>query len=180
MHQVPRIATLTLLAVLALAACERTAKTAGNAETSATRPLPATSAPSATASVEPTTEDAVAAVRSYFAAIKKRAWAEAMTYWEPGADESVSDSVGFARDHGATQLKDYEVGPPGPIEGAAGSRYITVPVVVQSSGSHDITLVLHGVVTLRRAVVDGATPEQRRWRITDTKWRRQPADSARR
>ena len=56
---------------------------------------------------------------------------------------------------------------PGRIEGAAGSRYVEVPVVVQAttrSGQHQR---FEGQYMLRRSVVDGSTPEQRRWHLYD-------------
>jgi hypothetical protein len=58
---------------------------------------------------------------------------------------------------------------PGRIEGAAGSRYVEVPVLVSfrnADGSREKTEVSH---TLRKSVVDGASAAQRSWRITSSK-----------
>ncbi|MGN6512349.1 MAG: hypothetical protein ACTHKZ_02075, partial [Lysobacteraceae bacterium] len=60
---------------------------------------------------------------------------------------------------------DASIGAPGRIEGAAGSRYVSVPVTLVRGLRDGGTQRLGGAVTLRRAVVDGATPEQRTWRI---------------
>ena len=57
------------------------------------------------------------------------------------------------------------MGEPGRVEGAAGSRYVEVPVTVRARTADGEEQVFEGSLTLRRAVVDGATPEQRRWRL---------------
>lgn len=59
------------------------------------------------------------------------------------------------------------VGGPGRVEGAAGSRYVAVPIHVTArlkAGNRPVAG--SGVVTLRRVgEVDGATAEQKRWHI---------------
>ena len=51
------------------------------------------------------------------------------------------------------------------MEGAAGSQYATVPVVVDATLRNGTRQHFEGNYTLRRTMVDGATPEQRRWHI---------------
>ena len=51
------------------------------------------------------------------------------------------------------------------VEGAAGSQYATVPVTVHAVTRDGGKQFFVGTYTLRRAMADGATPEQRRWRI---------------
>lgn len=64
---------------------------------------------------------------------------------------------------------DCSFGTPGPIEGAAGSAYITVPVVVTGTFAKRGGFILRGPITLRRANdVPGSTDEQRRWHISDS------------
>ena len=46
-----------------------------------------------------------------------------------------------------------------------GSRYIEVPVSVEATSRDGKVRRFVGAYTLRRSVVDGATPEQRAWRI---------------
>ncbi len=59
-----------------------------------------------------------------------------------------------------------QVGGPGEIEGAAGSLYVEVPVVVYGRLERGAELHQSGKVTLRRVNgVPGATPAQLRWRI---------------
>jgi hypothetical protein len=58
-----------------------------------------------------------------------------------------------------------QVGAPGRVEGAAGSRYVSVPVEVHATTTAGAAQCFRGTYTLRRAVVPGATVEQRRWHI---------------
>jgi hypothetical protein len=57
------------------------------------------------------------------------------------------------------------VSAPGAIDAAAGSRFITIPVAITATRSDGSVHRFDGTYTLRRAVVDGATAEQRAWRI---------------
>jgi hypothetical protein len=51
------------------------------------------------------------------------------------------------------------------VEGAAGSRYVTVPVTVDAVLSDGRKQRFTGTYIVRRAVADGATPEQRAWHL---------------
>ena len=54
---------------------------------------------------------------------------------------------------------------PGAVDAAAGSRFIEVPVALTATARRRPPARFVGAYTLRRAVVDGATPDQRAWRI---------------
>lgn len=103
-------------------------------------------------------------VQTYFALIEAGRFGAARKLWGEGAGEadlpSAADFAGF-RDYHAN------VGGPGVIEGAAGSRFVTVPVRVHGTlkvGGRPFEQT--GDVTLRRVgEVDGATPAQKRWHI---------------
>lgn len=57
--------------------------------------------------------------------------------------------------------------PGGEMEGAAGSSYYTVPATVTGTRADGSKAVLKGEIVLRRVNdVDGATPEQLRWHIS--------------
>lgn len=72
----------------------------------------------------------------------------------------------FRRGYSATSWVDVDTGQPGDVEGAAGSRYVKVPVVVSAGGSHGAELqCFTGNYTLVRSEVTGATEKQRHWRI---------------
>ena len=133
----------------------------------------AASAPTSAASPESIgqrPEDPAATVRAYMTALTRRDFGKASAFWEPGADAAVVDSASFARAHGDTTVAEFEVGTPGGIEGAAGSRYVVVPVVMRGSAPDRPPLLLHGQVTLRRSVVDGAMDAMRHWRISHIAW----------
>ena len=51
------------------------------------------------------------------------------------------------------------------IEGAAGSQYAAVPVSVDAVLENGERQHFEGSYTLRRVMVDGATPDERRWHI---------------
>ena len=73
----------------------------------------------------------------------------------------------FAGGFSDTAKVTVSTGEPGRVEGAAGSRYVTIPVAVEAVQADGSVRHYDGSYTLRRAVVDGATAEQRQWRISD-------------
>lgn len=131
-----------------------------------------TAADAAAIATEPSVEDAADVVRGYYAALVAHDPARAHAYWaqgmrpvaEPGAEP---DTTGLAVD----------VGTPGRMDAAAGSRYVRVPVTLTRTLRDGSTVRSAMTVTLRRSVVDGATPEQRAWRITAADAAAAPAPS---
>jgi hypothetical protein len=119
--------------------------------------------PAADAAPEPGPAEAVAAVRAYYGAINAADYAGAHALWANGASGQTLDqfSAGFA----GTASVVVDVGAPGRVEGAAGSRYIEVPVAVEARQRDGGVRRYVGAYTLRRAVADGAGDEQRPWRI---------------
>lgn len=122
---------------------------------------------------EPTADDAAAVVRTYFSALANRDFARAHAL--EGGDTSAHSLAELAGEYADVASVDAAVGVPGRLDAAAGSRYIKVPVSVARSMRDGSTQRLAGTVVLRRAVVDGATPEQRAWRIASTDLRAAPA-----
>lgn len=112
---------------------------------------------------EPGPGDAVAVVRAYYGAINAADYAVAHALWAAGASGQSLDQ--FARGFGDTASVVVDVASPGRIEGAAGSRYIEVPVAVEARQRDGGVRRFVGAYTLRRSVVDGATEAQRQWRI---------------
>jgi len=113
---------------------------------------------------EPSNEEAAEVIRAYYDAINARRYADAFVLWSGRGERSgqtvESFTVGFAQ----TDSVRADIGAPSDMEAAAGSRYITVPVrLLAYEGKR--TRSYEGTYTLRRAVVDGATAEQRQWRI---------------
>jgi len=113
-----------------------------------------------------TTSDLAAAwVRSYYKAIDERRYQEAYAHWARGGSASGKTFEEFQRGFERTTGVEAKVGTPGPVEGAAGSRYVEVPVTITARDQDGTKKSYGGSYTLRLSVVDGATPEQRTWHI---------------
>lgn len=113
-----------------------------------------------------TPQGAVGVVNSYYNALQERDYEGAYRHWVDEGAGSKQTFDEFRRGYRATSWVDVDTGQPGDVEGAAGSRYVKVPVVVSAGGSHGAELqCFTGNYTLVRSEVTGATEEQRRWRI---------------
>lgn len=134
-----------------------------------------TTAPQALLGAQPTpapaaTDSAAAAgavVRDYYALIAARRFADAYRLWEDGGQASGLTARAFA--DGFADYASYraDVGQPGRIDAGAGQRFVEVPVRI-AAWRADGPVALAGTLTLHRvADIDGATPEQRQWRISD-------------
>ena len=104
-------------------------------------------------------------VQIYYASIEGGKYAAARALWgNDGADSKLTPAA-FAA--GFAKYKEYHanIGGPGDVDGAAGSRYVSVPVQIYARLKDGRPDYQTGTVVLRRTVVDGATPEQRKWHI---------------
>jgi hypothetical protein len=132
-------------------------------------PAPPADAPAASTSAqppdEPTPQDAVAVVQAYYAAIAAHQYPRAYALWSGGGQASGQDAQQFAAGFSDTAAVSVDVGAPGRIDAAAGSRYVEIPVALTATRRDGSVHRYAGAYTLRRAVVDGATDEQRAWRI---------------
>jgi hypothetical protein len=105
-------------------------------------------------------------VQHYGALIEQKRFAEAEELWS---------SAQSAREF-AIQLKRYpeahlEIGNPGESEGAAGSVYVTVPVIFYGDDVNGAEFRRQADVILRRVNdVPGSTKEQRWWHIERIDW----------
>ncbi|MGO4550553.1 hypothetical protein AB4059_05555 [Lysobacter sp. 2RAF19] len=114
---------------------------------------------------EPTSDDAVQAVQRYYDAIRSKDYASAYALWSDGGRSSGQTPEQFAAGFADTADVVVTLDAPARMEGAMGSRYIEVPVAVEATARDGTVRRYVGAYTLRRAVVDGATPEQRAWHI---------------
>ena len=162
------VALLPLLPLLA--GCERRGSEARAADTPAGAVRETTTATTLDTPAGRRPEDVTAVVRSYLDALRRRDYASAASLWADGATAGAGDSAAFRRAHGDTSVAGFVVGSPGRIGAAAGSRYVEVPVTMEGTAPDRPPLRLHGIVTLRRSVVDGASEAQRRWRIARLEW----------
>ncbi len=114
---------------------------------------------------EPSAHDAVAVLRDYYAAINRQEYQRAWSSWSDGGHSSGQTPQQFADGFANTAQVALQAGVPGPMEGAAGSRYIEIPDTIDATQRDGSVRRYTGVYTLRRALVDGATDAQRAWHI---------------
>lgn len=108
-------------------------------------------------------------VQTYFALIGEKKYGEAWNLWSDGGKASGMTAQAFAASFDKYASYNAEIGAPGEIEGAAGSLYVEVPVVIYGRLKSGEEVHMNGPVRLRRVNnVPGSTPEQRRWHIADT------------
>ena len=146
------------------------ANSVATAETSTSpppAPVPSESTPTPDDAKSPAA--AVAIVRRYCDAIARKKYGQAYRLWAGNGEASGMSEREFAQSFSKYDAFDCSFGSPAPIEGAAGSAYITVPVVVTGTFARSGGFILRGPVTLRRVNdVPGSTAEQRRWHISDS------------
>jgi hypothetical protein len=123
--------------------------------------------PASRAPVEANSAEAAAqVVRTYFDLIAAHRYKEAWRLWTGGGIGSGKSEAEFAAAYASASRYRAEVGAPGPVEGAAGSSYVTVPIVVHGRDGGK-PFGGPGDVALRRVNdVPGSTDEQRRWHIS--------------
>jgi hypothetical protein len=106
-------------------------------------------------------------VQHYGALIEQGRWTESWTLWS-SADSAKAFDRNWRNDSGVHM----EVGKPGDMEGAAGSSYVTVPVIFYGKAKAGESFRRAATVTLRRVNdVPGSTAAQRRWHIERTEWK---------
>lgn len=114
---------------------------------------------------EPTPADAAAVLRQYYAAIAAGDHARAHGLWSDGGAASGQTLDQFGAQFAQVAAIEAHVGDPGAVGAAAGSRYVEIPVMLRITRVDGSRFSQAGRVVLRRAVVDGASAEQRAWRI---------------
>lgn len=119
----------------------------------------------------PGPEGAVAVVRAYYGAIDRGDYAGAYRLWGDDGAASRQTFEEFRGGFAETASVEVETGRPGRIEGAAGSRYIEIPVSIAAVQRDGTKHRFQGTYVLRRSAVDGATPEQRTWRLDSARIR---------
>jgi len=157
---------VSFAALILACSCQRSAPPPPQPRTEGTPP----SADTTTPAPDPS-DGAADIVRAYYRAINERRYEDAYRLWvSEGAASGKSLEVfrsGFAN----TASVEVVLGTPGSIGAAAGSRYIEIPVQIHAVTAEGGQQAFVGAYTLRRSVVDGATPEQRAWRIYSAKIR---------
>jgi len=113
-------------------------------------------------------------VVDYYAAIDSGDYAKAYALWSDNGAASGQTFEHFSGGYANTLSVQAVVGDPSNEEGAAGSRYIQVPVQLNALQRDGNERRYHGSFTLRAVVADGATHEQRRWHLASAEMQRDP------
>lgn len=155
---------------------EANATAAANVVEPAAPAIPVPEAPVAEAPIEEASAEAAAqVVRDYYALLESGRYGEAWALWSDGGRASEMSREAFADSFAKYAGYHAEVGEPGRIEGAAGSLYVEVPVVITGRLESGGEVRMEGPVTLRRVNdVPGSKAEQRRWHIADSGVRPRP------
>ncbi|MGN6280069.1 MAG: MliC family protein [Sphingomonas sp.] len=118
-------------------------------------------------------------VQTYFALIEAGKYHQAWALWSDGGKASGMSARAFADSFAKYTEYHANIGAPGRIDAGAGQRYVTVPVQAYGrlkDGNRPFNL--RGDITLHRtANIDGATAEQKAWRITTSALKPRPGDT---
>lgn len=119
-------------------------------------------------------------VQTYYALLGEHRYADAWKLWTQGGQGSGMTAQAFEASFARYESYNANIGAPGQIEGAAGSLYVSVPVVIYGRRKSGEEVHELGEATLRRANdVPGSTPEQRAWHIFRIDLKPSPAPAAR-
>jgi hypothetical protein len=111
-------------------------------------------------------------VVDYYAAIEAGKYAEAYVLWSDQGAASGQTLDQFSGGYANTQSIRAIVGEPADEEGAAGSRYIEVPVQLAARQRDGSERRYDGRFTLRAVMADGSSQEQRRWHLSSAEMQR--------
>lgn len=129
---------------------------------------------------EESAQGAAQVVQRYYALLESGRYRQAWALWDNRGRASGMTPQAFAASFNRYSEYHANIGAPGRIEAGAGQRYVTVPVQVYGRlKDRNRPFNMRGSVTLHRAGnVDGATAEQRSWRISDTDIKPRPGTPA--
>lgn len=163
----PLTTSTTSVGVEAVASSGSTDLTGGAAgiATDMTAPEFATGPADPLPAMEPTPQDAVAVIHDYYSAISHAGFEHAWGLWSDGGHASGQTPQQFADGYADTASVNVRTQAPTHLDAAAGSRYIEIPVTITASRRDGSEHQYSGSYTLRRSTVDGATGDQRAWRI---------------
>lgn len=120
-------------------------------------------------------QEAARLIQTYYALIEGGKYDQAYALW---GDNARIDAPAFKASFARYREYHANIGAPGEVEGAAGSRYVTVPVQIYARLKDGRPEYQIGKVTLRRSEVDGATAAQKAWRIYSVEFKPAPGKSA--
>jgi hypothetical protein len=153
---------------LVAGSCRDRQRTIGGSSTANTTPratAPSTRAQRSPAAAVDTTDSPLDVVRNYYDAIRRHDYGAAYALWADSGKASNQTRAAFGAGFAQTTDVNFKLVDSVAVEGAAGSQYATVPVTVDAILRGGRRQHFEGNYVLRRSMVDGATPEQRQWRI---------------
>lgn len=124
-----------------------------------------------TGAAQPSAQGAVDAIRGYYAALNSRRYAQAYSAWANNGGASGQTPQQFTDGYATTASIDVQIMAPSRIEGAAGSRYVQVPVRLTALQTDGSQRQFGGSYTLRASVVEGGDPA---WHIASANLREIP------
>jgi hypothetical protein len=129
--------------------------------------LPDDRTPISEAPFSPTSAQGAAnVVQTYYALLAEHHYEDAWHLWTQGGQGSGMSAEAFAASFAQYASYNANIGKPGAIEGAAGSLYVSVPVVIYGRRKSGEEVHELGEATLRRVNdVPGSTAEQRAWHL---------------
>lgn len=113
----------------------------------------------------PDAESAQDTVRRYYTAINAGDYATAYALWGRDGAASRQPFDVFAKGYAKTRHVEAKIGEAFDAEGAAGSRYIQVPVDLAAQQADGSTRHYRGNFTLRAVMADGAPAKDREWHL---------------
>jgi hypothetical protein len=105
-------------------------------------------------------------LQTYYAFIGEGRYNDAWKLWAQSGAGTGMSAEAFAASFAQYSSYNANIGAPGEIEGAAGSLFVSVPVVIYGRKKSGEEVHQLGEATLRRVNdVPGSTPEQRAWHV---------------
>lgn len=118
------------------------------------------------ASTTPIQQVAVKAIRDYYDAISNQDYQQAYSAWDRNGAASQQSFEQFKQGFINTSSVTVEVWAPGRLDGAAGSSYIEVPVMVSATTTTGTSQQFRGSYILRRVNgISGSAPDQCGWHL---------------
>jgi hypothetical protein len=111
------------------------------------------------------TADPTRVIQSYYDAINRRDFRSAFLLWGDSGRASGKTFAQFQSGFADTDSSRVDIGEAGRVEGAAGSRYVEIPVTIHAWKRDGTAQEFSGHYVVQRAVVDGASDAQRRWHL---------------
>lgn len=122
-------------------------------------------------SASSTAEDAVQLIRNYYRWINQKKYQGAFNIWEKREDSYAVNGQSFENFAGGfsdTASVSVEIGAPGEIEGAAGSNYIQIPVVISATSTDGSQQKFAGTYTMRSSNI----ADDKSWYINSARVRK--------